>query len=111
MARTPKNLSIGQITSTDLTELYTPPTTKINTSISVISFTNLTDTPLTLDIYHNDGSTDFLQDRIALPGGFGKNRLYYAFQRQVINSGDTVKVQADKATAFNFSLSGSEVEV
>ena len=110
MARTPKNLTIGQLASTSLTTLYTAPT-GINTSISVLSLTNTTDTALLISIYHNDGSTDYLQNTFSLPGGSGRNRLYYGFQRQVINAGDIVKIQADGATAFNYSLSGSEVEV
>jgi len=110
MARTPKNLAIGQIASTNLTEIYPAPT-GINTTAAVLSFTNTTSTAISISIFHNDGSTDFLQRIMTLPAGNGRERIYHGFQRRTINAGDSVKVQADSTNAFNFTLSGSEVEI
>jgi hypothetical protein len=110
MARTPKNLTIQQVASTTLTTIYTVPT-KINTTGAVFSFTNVTTSNHSIDIYHNDGSTDFLIKTFALPGGSGTERVYWAAQRRTFNAGDAIKIQSNSASAFNVSLSGSEVEI
>jgi hypothetical protein len=110
MARTPKNLNIGAVSTTDLTTLYTAPS-GINTTISVLSFTNTTSTSIVIDIYRNDGSTDYLVKTMTLPGGSGQERVYYELSRRVINAAGSIKVQADSSSTFNYELSGSEVEV
>ena len=109
MARTPKNLALGQLADTALTEIYDAPI-GINTSSAVLAFTNTTNVAISLDIYHGNG-TDFLQRTMTLPAGPGRERIYYGFQQRVLNAGDTVKIQADSANALNFTLSGSEIEV
>jgi hypothetical protein len=109
MARTPFR-DIQQISSTSLTSVYTA-ATGINPTISVLKFTNAAATALNIDVYHNDGSTDFLVSTIHLPGGIGRHRLDYSWERSVLEAGDVIKVQADAATAFNLAIYGSEVEV
>ena len=110
MAKTSKNLALGQLASTTLTTIYTAPA-GINTSISVLGFTNTTSTSIEIDIYHNDGSTDYLKRTMTLPGGAGRERVYYGFQRRVINAADSIKIQADSASAFNYDVNGSENEL
>ena len=109
MARTPFR-DIQQLSTATLTSVYEA-ATGVNPTISVIAFTNASTTALNIDIYQNDGATDFLKNTIHLPAGIGRERLYYGFERGVLSSGDKLKVQADGATAFNLFIYGSEVEV
>ena len=109
MARTPKNLALGQLAATTLTTIYTA-ASGINTSASVLTFTNTTETAISIDVYHGNG-TDYLQKTFTLPAGSGRERVYYGFQQRVINAGNTVKIQADSASAFNYSMSGAEIEL
>jgi len=110
MARTAKKLAMKQIASTDLTEIYIAPN-KTSATYSVLALTNVEGSHLVITLYDNDGSTDFLQDEIVLPAGVGRRTTYYEFQRTTSNPGDSLKVQADGATAFNVMLSGSEVSI
>ena len=110
MARTPKKLALLQIASTDLTTIYTAPTS-FSATYSVLTLTNLSATPLSVDLYDNDGSADFLIDVVAVPGGIGRDVTVYSFQRTTSNPGDSLKVQANGDTAFNVSLSGSEASI
>jgi hypothetical protein len=109
MARTPKNLALGQLADTELTEIYMAPF-GINTGSSVLAFTNTTSSAISIDVFHGNG-TDFLQRTITLPAGSGRERIYYGFQQRVINSTETVKIQANTADAFNYTFNGSENEV
>jgi len=109
MARTPFR-DIQQIAASTLTSVYTA-ATGINSTISIVSLVNTTATALNIDIYQNDGTTDFLKITLHLPGGSGRERLYYGFERAVLASGDSIKVQADGTTAWNLAIYGSEVEV
>ena len=109
MARTPKNLALGQLSSTDLTTIYTAPD-GLNTQSAVLAFTNTTTTAISIDVYHGNG-TDYLQRTVTLPAGRGREVIYYGFQSRVINAGETVKIQADSASPFNFTFSGSEFEI
>ncbi len=109
MARTPKNLAIGQLATTGLTTIYTAPS-GINTSAAVLAVTNTTSTAISIDIYHGTG-TDYLQRTFTIPAGSGRERVYYGFQQRVINAGQTIKIQADSTNAFNYTLSGSEIEL
>ena len=110
MATTPKTLALVEITSTDLIEVYLA-ASGVNTSVSVLSFTNVTTTDQQIDIYINDATSDFLQKTMTLPGGVGKERLYYGFQRKMINANYKIKVQASAATAFNVGVFGREIEI
>jgi hypothetical protein len=109
MARTPKNVAAAQLASTTLTTIYTVPA-NTNASAAVLAFTNTTANTVVIDIYHGTG-TDLLQKKLTLPAGSGKERIYYGFQRRVLNATQTVKIQADVSHAFNYSLSVSEVEL
>ena len=108
MARTPFN-DIQEITSIALIEVYEA-IVGIDATLSVVGFTNLSTTPLNIDVYHNNG-TDRLKTVIHLPGGRGREEQYYGLERGVVKSGDIIKVQADAATAFNLFIYGSEVSV
>lgn len=110
MARTAKTLAIGSVQSTDLQQLYLVPS-GFNMTAAVMSFTNTTDTSIVIDIYHNDGSTDFLIKSLTLPAGSGRERIYYGFQRRTLNAGHSVKVQANNTSKFNYSVHGSENEL
>jgi hypothetical protein len=110
MAREPLNLVIGQLASTALTEIYEAPD-GINTTIATVGFTNTTSTAISIDIYVGSDGTDYLKNTMTLPAGSGQERMYYNFQRRVINAGQTVKIQADSTAAFNYDVNGSEVEI
>lgn len=110
MSTIPKRLAIGQITTTTLTTIYTAPT-GINTRAVKLGLTNTGTTATVISVYHNDGTTDYLQAAVTLPGGAGKERPYFGIQRVMINAGDSLKIQSSVAITFNYSLHGSEVEI
>jgi len=110
MARIAKTLALKSIESTDLQQLYLVPS-GMNTTGAVLSFTNTTTNNIVINVFHNDGSTDFLIKSITLPGGIGRERIYNGFQRRTFNSGHSVKVQADVNSKFNASVHGSENEL
>jgi hypothetical protein len=110
MTRTAKTLALSSIQSTDLQQVYSVPS-GINTTSAVLSLTNTTDNNIVVDVYHNDGSTDFLLRRITLPAGVGRERIYHGFQRRTLNAGHSVKLQADVTSKFNYSIHGSEIEL
>lgn len=110
MARTAKTLSLSSVESTDLQQLYLVPS-GINTTFSVLSFTNTTENNIVVDIYQNDGSTDFLLKTITIPGGEGRDKPYHGFQRRTFNAGHSIKVQANVNSKFNVSVYGSENEL
>lgn len=110
MAKISKNLAIGTLTSTALTQLYLVPT-GFNTTGHVLSFTNTTATNIVIDIYHNDGSSDILLKTLTLPGGSGVERIYEDFQLRTFNAGHALKIQASVASTFNFCVSGAEREL
>ena len=110
MARTAKTLSLSSVESTGLKQLYLVPS-GINTTGAVLSFTNTTANNIVIDIYHNDGSTDFLIKSITVPGGVGRERIYNGFQRRTFNAGHAIKVQADVNAKFTASVHGSENEL
>ena len=110
MARTAKTLALNSVESTGLSQVYLVPS-GINTTGSVLALTNTTGTNLVIDIYHNDGSVDFLIRSITLPAGAGRERVYYGFQRRTFNAGHAIKVQADSSAKFNVSVHGSENEL
>ncbi len=108
--RTAKNLAIGSIQVNTLQEIYEVPS-GINTTGAVLGFTNTTTNSIVIEIFHNDGSTDFLIKSLTLPGGSGKERIYNGFQRRTFNAGHSIKVKANVGFKFNFSLHGSENEL
>ena len=108
--RTAKTLALKSVESTDLKELYLVPA-GINTTVSVLSFTNTTSDNIVIDIYHNDGSTDFLIKTMTIPAGSGRERISNGFQRRTLNAGHSIKVQADVSSKFNVSVHGSENEL
>lgn len=110
MATTPKTLAMGENSDTDLNQIYIG-ASGVNTSASVVSFTNKTDTAHQISIYMSFGGTDFLQKVMTLPGGSGKERIYYGFQRKVINGGQPLKIQSNSSAAFNYGVHGREVEI
>ena len=110
MARTPKRLALQANSDTTLNTVYTA-ASGINTSASVLAFTNTTTSNIVISVYQNNGTSDFLKKAITLPGGVGKERIYYGFQRSVLNAGDIIKIQADVSSTFNVSFYGSEVEI
>jgi len=76
-----------------------------------IRLTNTTTSTHAIDLYHNDGTTDFLIDKATLPRGSGVSRVLYEAQNLTLNDGHSLKIQSDNASAFNISVSGREVEV
>ena len=108
--RTAKTLFLGSIESTDLKQLYLVPAGN-NTTGAVLSFTNTTSNNIVIDIYHNNGVTDFLIKSITVPSGSGRERTFYGFQRRTFNAGHSIKVQADVDSKFNVSVHGSENEL
>jgi hypothetical protein len=107
MATTNKFRKIQQIASTSVVNAYQVDL-NVTSSISVVSFTNTTTTPIVIDIYHDDGTNNLLKKTIQLPGGVGQERIYYGLERNVFESEDILKVQANSAAAFNLFIHGSE---
>ena len=110
MARTPKNLTAGAITSTTLTTIYTGPT-GFNTVIRKFVLTNNSTESFTVDIFRNDGTADFLYKRASIPGGIGRDVPIYVGEGIVVNSGDAIKLQASAANTFNYHLDGTEASL
>ena len=110
MATTPKTLALVEITSTALTTVYTA-ASGVNTSVSVMSFTNVSTTDQQIDIYINDASSDFLQKTMTLPGGVGKELQYFGFQRKMVDASYSVKVQMSDAAGVNVGVFGREIEI
>ena len=106
MARTPKNIVTATLATTTLTEAYEVPA-GINASSIVLTFTNAT-TANTVNIYRGT----FLQETLTLPAGSATNARRRVFNMHgVVNATDTVSIQLSVATAINYSLSASEVEI
>ena len=108
MARTPLNLDVRQISTTDLTELYLAPAGSTAAGLSLV-ITNASALQNSISVYHNNGTTDYLLATRALPGGIGKTWVVVEVAGLKINAGDSIKVQSTVASAYNSNLSGSEV--
>ena len=109
MARTPIK-RIGVNSDAALNTIYTVGAGLVTTG-SILAFTNKTAVSISIDIYTNDGTSDFLQQTMTLPSGIGRRRSYFGFQRDTLLAGNLIKIQADSTSAFNFNLTGSEVEI
>lgn len=108
MARTPKNLSIEQVATTDLTTLdYVVPVSTVTTATLVL--TNTTASIIDVTIFINDTVTDFVFDNVKIPAGIGKRKRIIALPDEKLNAGFLIKVQATTTGAFNAFLSGSEI--
>jgi len=107
MATTAKFRKIQQIESAAVTEAYEAGAS-VTTSFSQIRFTNTVNTPLVIDIYHNDGTNNLLLDTVGLPAGSGQKRVIYDLERSVFAAGDKLEIVPSGATAFNMFIYGSE---
>lgn len=108
MARTPKNFSIEQVATTDLTTLgYIVP--KDTVSSATLVLTNTTSSIIEVSIFINDTVSDFIFDNVKIPAGVGKRKRIISLPDEKLNSGFLIKVQATTSSAFNVFLSGSEL--
>lgn len=108
MARNPKSLAIQQIATTDLTAIaYTVPDDTVTSATLVL--TNASTSIIEISIFINNGSGDFILDKVKLPGGVGKRERVISLSDVKQNPGFVIKVQATTSSAFNVFLSGSEV--
>ena len=107
MARTPQNLDVRQIASVDLTEIY--PSTAVTTVGMSLILTNAAASANSISVFHNDGSTDRLVSIRTIVGGVGKSLIVPEVSVLKINPGDSIKIKASAATAFNSNLSGSKI--
>lgn len=90
-----------KVTTTAATTIYTGGSFK--TYIESLHFTNITGTAATIDVYINDGSSDFyilLEYSIAAKGT-SASRLHLTDIPFDINSGDTLVVKAGTANAID----------
>ena len=110
MARTPKNLKMGTITSTTLTVAYLAPT-GFNTPVRVLTLTNNTDNSFYVDVFRNDGTTDFLYKRVSIPAGIGRPERVWVADGFIVNAGDSIKLQASTADSFNYFVDGTEASL
>lgn len=108
MARAPQNLDTRQISTTDLTELYTAPAAIVASGLHLV-LTNAATTANNISVYFNDGTTNYLLANRTLPGGAGKTWMVAEVAGLKLNAGDKLLVQAGSATAYNVNLSGTEV--
>ena len=109
MARTPFR-DIQEVATTSLAAYYTVGV-GLRSVLSVVRLINTTSSALNIKVYKNDGTTDFIIDELHLPGGEGRARQVYGLGRAVLHAGDSLKFQADAATAWNLDIDGSEVEI
>jgi hypothetical protein len=107
MPRTPQHLDVRQITDTNLTKIYTQDT-GVLAGIGLV-ITNAAASANTISVYHNDGNTDYLLRTRKLAPFIGKAWIVSEVASLKLNPGDSIKVQATAATAYNTNLSGSEV--
>lgn len=108
MARSPKSLSIENIATTNLVTLdYVVPVNLVTVATLVI--TNASLNILTIDVFINDGTTDFIFCNVKIPGGIGKKKRIIALSDENLNGGFQIKVQATTNDPFNVFLSGSEI--
>ena len=108
MSRTPLNASIQKIATTTLTLLdYIVPPSTVSTAFLVL--TNTSENILDIEVYINDGVTDFLIVRNKIPSGIGKDWIVKEISTQKLNAGFTIKVKSDSLNAFNAFLSVSEI--
>lgn len=106
--RQPKNLEIGTITTTNLTQLtYSVPQGTVTSPMLV--FTNTTSNLVGVSVYISDSSGDYLFASDILPSGVGKTWRVSAMHDLKLNYGQNIKVQVDASTGVNYFLSGSEV--
>ena len=111
MATTPKNLALVTYADATTAQPFYAPASGVNASCSVLSFTNNSTTDLVLTIIKNDGTSDFNLDNLTIPGGVNLRRNYYDIQREVVNGGGALKVQANVVGSFTVNLNGREIEV
>ena len=105
MARATQSISIGQTTTTSLQTIYTGGAGDVLSPALV--FANASANKITVSVFVNDGTTDFLIETRTLPGGLGKSWIVSTINTQKINPLDSIKFQADTANALNHHLSGS----
>lgn len=108
MARQPLNLDSRQISTTDLTTLYTAPAASVASGLFLV-ITNAAATANSISVYFNDGTTNFLLRTRSVPGGAGKTWAVAEVAGLKLNAGDSILVQSSSATAYNVNLSGTEV--
>lgn len=110
MARIPKSLAIQVISSTSLITLnYVVPPGNVTSATLVL--TNTTSSIIDVTIFINNTVSDFIIDRVKIPGGSGKRKRITTLSDEKLNAGFLIKVQSTTTDAFNAFLSGSEVNV
>jgi len=107
MARAPKNLATGTIDNTTIKELYEVPVDTVTSPELVL--TNMSASPVDVDVTINDGSEDFLLVTARLVGGIGKRHRVPSISDVKLNQLFAVKIQLSAATPINFFLSGTEI--
>jgi hypothetical protein len=106
--RTPKNADMQTIATTNLVALnYTVPVNTVSTAKLVL--TNLASTTNAIEVYINDGLSDFLLAKNTLSAGNGKTWRVLELSDEKLNAGFSVKVKAAGASGYNAFLSVSEV--
>ena len=107
MATIQQSLSIGTISNTTLTSIFTAAT---NTTVApALVISNITASKTTVSVTINNGVTDFLLVKKAIPAGIGKTFRVLEMSDLKLNAGYVVKLQLDTADAINFFLSGSVI--
>jgi len=105
MATIQQSLSIGTITDTTLTSIFT---VGANTTVApALVLTNITANKTTVSVTINNGVTDFLLVKKAIPAGIGKTFRVLEMSDLKLNSSYVVKLQLDTTDAINFFLAGS----
>lgn len=108
MARLPVAVPPLAIATTDLTSLgYTVPANTVSTAFLVL--TNASTSILDIDVFINDGTTDFIFCNVKVPAGVGKKKRVIALPDEKLGTGFSIKIQADSVSPFNAFLSISEI--
>lgn len=104
MAFSENNLGNGQIASTTVISAYLVPSSRSATVYSAI-LTNTTASIIAVSVYFDSGTSRLLEV-IKIPGNSWVS--VDSVQGMTMSSGNSLKLQAATASAFNYKINGSE---
>lgn len=108
MANTFKNASLGNVSNSSYDTLYTA--TGVTTVVLGLAITNKTSQAVTVQVQFTDSSasvTRQLLENVSIPGNTTLETL--AGQKYILESGDSLGVQAGTASAIDVVLGAMEI--
>ena len=104
MARNPTSLATGSISTTTLTEIYSPLTGEVVSPALVV--TNTSAVQVEVSVFINNGTSDLLLTKKTIPAGSGKTWRVLELATQKLLSSHAIKIQLS-AGSVNYFLSGN----